>query len=172
MGGLIALFIVIVWFLIVLLIALFIANKMKSLMQKMAAMGLIIVTLLPLPLIDEILGKQEFEQLCRDNENVYIDKITAVGRTVYLEYSPVEYVNNKWLRIRVKNRRFLDLATNELVLSYKEFEAERTWFTGNSGTPFLFKGTCEGEDKYSRREQLFSELKIIYIQQSEITNRK
>jgi hypothetical protein len=117
---------------------------MRNRNLQLLVQGLIIVILSPLPLADEILGKREFEQLCRENETIFVDKVNAVGRTVYLENMDHEYLTNKWLKIREHNWRYLDATTNELVLSYKEFGAERTWLDGNAGRPLLFNGICEG----------------------------
>jgi hypothetical protein len=162
MGGLIMLMVAFIWLGIVVLIARFIATYIRNLNLQLLVQGLIIVVLTPLPLVDEILGKREFEQLCLENKTISVDKVTAVGRVVYLDFKH-ENIKSKWLKIRLVNWRYLDATTNELVLGYKEFEAERTWLRGNAGTPFLFKGVCSGEDKFSHKEQLFKELKINEI---------
>lgn len=44
--------------------------------------------LLPLVLIDEMVGKRQFEQLCQENSAIYVAP-DAKGRTVYLEVAPL-----------------------------------------------------------------------------------
>lgn len=50
----------------------------------------------PLPFIDELIGKWQFERLCQENSTIYIAP-DAKGRTVYLASgTPEEAVKGTW----------------------------------------------------------------------------
>lgn len=163
MGGLTVLFIVLVWFLIVLFSALFIANQMRNLRRKMVVMGVIMLSLLPLPLIDEILGKREFEQLCRQYSTVQINRETARGRTVYLEKVQREQLTGYWLPIRLDRWRYIDSISGDLVLSSVELHASRNWFQGERYYPWTFQGLCVSGGNSNYINGIFSELNITEI---------
>ena len=106
---------------------------------------LLFAALFPLPLIDEIVGGRQFAKLCEANV-VRIDKEAARGRTVYLEKSsaPVP-VSGMWVKVRKWTYRYLDLKTDELVLSFDYFYADggRLFPGFDSGhDPLTFKGSC------------------------------
>lgn len=105
----------------------------------------IFVLLLPLPLIDEIVGGWQFKRLCEANV-VRIDKEAARGRMVYEERVPYPVpVSGTWINVRKWPFRFLDVTTGEVVVSFDQFLAEggRLFPGFDSGhTPLTFKGEC------------------------------
>ena len=107
---------------------------------------LIITVLLPLPLIDEIIGARQFEKLCQEN-SIQVNREKARGRTVYL--AGPEYVEIKGTMVRITARpwRLLDATTDELVVSYNRLHASGGWLVHTFGfsegrVPLTFKGTC------------------------------
>lgn len=106
---------------------------------------LLFATLLPLPLIDEIVGGRQFAKLCEANV-VRIDRETARGRIVYLERaSPPVDVPRVWIKVTKHLFRYLDAKTDEVVLSFDYFYAEggRLFPGFDSGpSPLTFNGTC------------------------------
>lgn len=106
---------------------------------------LLFALLLPLPLIDEIVGGRQFAKLCEANV-VRINKDTARGRTVYLERSNGQIaVAGTWLKIWQLPFRYVDASTGDMVASFDHFRAEGGHlFPGfDSGPdPLTFKGEC------------------------------
>ena len=99
------------------------------------------VFILPLLLIDEIVGKFQFEELCRENSEVYIAP-DAKGLTVYLAETPVEIVKGGWVDIELQPWLYIDSKSNTVVVDYKSFTARGGWFVhtfyGEAG-PLVFK---------------------------------
>nr|WP_320011996.1 hypothetical protein [uncultured Desulfobulbus sp.] len=99
--------------------------------------------LLPLIFIDEIVGKYQFEELCRENSEVYIAPDSR-GRTVYLADTPVEIIHGTWVAMVLRTKRFVDVNTGELVVRCKSARAQGGWFMKLffNGKPILCEGTC------------------------------
>lgn len=99
--------------------------------------------LLPMVLIDEMVGKLQFEKLCQENSTIYIAP-DAKGRTVYLANIPEEYVGGTWVRIWEQKWRYIDATTGETIVSYNTLAAGGGWFVRTfyyeHEGPFLFRG--------------------------------
>lgn len=85
------------------------------------------IMLLPLLLIDEMVGKRQFERLCRENSTIYIAP-DAKGRTVYLAETPDKVAKGTWVRIVLHPWRYVDATTGETIVSYNSFQAGGGWF--------------------------------------------
>jgi hypothetical protein len=124
------------------------AKKAGTLLRNRVGNGAVslavFLLLLPLPLIDEIIGGRQFSELCKKNV-VHVNSRTARGRTVYLEHASQSPVKGKAVRTWVIPQRFVDSSTGELVLSYDILRAEGgallpSFDAGNE--PLTFKGEC------------------------------
>lgn len=105
--------------------------------------------LLPLPLIDEIVGKRQFEQLCKDNATIKIDREAAAGKFVYLDPSSRSNVQamETWVPIVLRPVRFVEINSRETIVSYTEVLAaggrlQKLLGLSEGGVPLLFNGTC------------------------------
>lgn len=164
MSGLFLLFIAIVWLIIVLLITVFVAKRMSKTVWQLLVSLVLFLTLLPLPLMDEIMGKRQFEQLCHENSVIHVDRKTAIGRTVYLKNVPNENIPSIWMSIRKERWQFVDVNNDELVLSYNILHATRNWFRlSESGYPFTFEGYCEPKSPPAT-VKAFAEYGITYVE--------
>jgi hypothetical protein len=109
--------------------------------------------LLPLPLVDEIVGGWQFKKLCEANV-VRVNKETARGRMVYYDLGGYEVpVPGTWVKVWKMSSRYLDVTTGELVLSFDHFRAEGGHlFPGfDSGhDPLTFKGECHPPDSFNK----------------------
>jgi hypothetical protein len=124
---------------------------------------LLVALLMPLPLIDEIVGAKQFAALCEKNV-VQVNAGSARGRTVYREYAAEIPVKGTWVPVRVLPYRFLDLTTGELVVSYDRLKAEGgVLFPGfDSGPdPLTFNGKCEPPGVFEK--DFFSQLGITEV---------
>jgi hypothetical protein len=124
---------------------------------------LLVAVLMPLPLIDEIVGGRQFAALCEKNV-VKVNAGSARGRTVYLEYAVDLPVKGTWVPVWVLPYRYLDLTTGELVVSYDHLRAEGgVLFPGfDSGPdPLTFNGKCKPPGVFDR--DFFSRLGITEV---------
>ena len=96
--------------------------------------GLVFAVLLPLPLIDEIVGRQQFEQLCKVNSTIQVDRETAGERTVYFVHQPDTEIKGTWVRIVLQPALFVDATTSKPVIRFNDLIAEggvassNTWY--------------------------------------------
>lgn len=145
MSGLLFFAAVAIWFIVLIWLVNKIGNLLPDQSWRSFAKLIIFVSLLPLPLIDEIVGGWQFAQLCKANV-VRIDKETARGRRVYDDLSGYQVpVPGTWVKVWKMTSRYLDATTGELVMSFDQLRAEGGHlFPGfDSGhDPLIFKGTC------------------------------
>lgn len=103
--------------------------------------------LLPLPVLDEIVGGWQFNQLCNEHATITIVRVASVGRTVYFVPEPNVEVKGTWVRVVLQPKRFVDATTGETVVRYDELIATGGWLTKKlgifeGGMPLTFNGTC------------------------------
>jgi hypothetical protein len=107
--------------------------------------ALALVTLLPLPLIDELLAKPQFDALCLEQTTVQMQAGLAAGQRAHFTVLPPEPVSG--LMLPVSQRKHLVLAddTRQTVLSYSSFEAHAgklARLMGVTQAPLTFEGRC------------------------------
>jgi hypothetical protein len=147
MTGLYLLILAAVWLVLASVLAYVITRQMKSGALRLTFAVLLMSVLMPLPLIDEIVGQRQFEQLCKDNATIHVDRATAVGKTVYFVPQPAVEIKGTWVRVVMKPKRFVDATTGETVVNYNELMADggrfiRTLGIFEGGVPLTFSGTC------------------------------
>lgn len=147
MTGIYLLFVVVVWLAVVIWLTRIITNKLPATWWRNPVGMLVFVVLLPLPLIDEIVGGRQFERLCKENSMIQVDRATAVGKTVYFVPQPDVEIEGTWVRVVLQPKRFVDATTGEVVVSYNELIAVGGWLIrslgiSEGGMPLTFRGTC------------------------------
>jgi hypothetical protein len=147
MTGIFILFLMLLWIAVSIWLSAFITRKLSRSLWRVPVAMLATVLLLPLPLLDEIVGKQQFERLCKENSMIQVNRETAVGRTVYFDPQPSVEIKGTWVRVVLRPQRFVDLTTSETVLSYNELIAAGGWLIhklgiSEGGVPLIFRGTC------------------------------
>jgi hypothetical protein len=133
---------------------------------------LFFLALIPLPLIDEIVGKRQFEKLCRENAGIHVDRAKAAGRAVYLAEVPFVDATGTWVRVVMRPWRYVDAKTGETVVSYTTLQAAGGRFVhmlplSEGRVPLTFSGHC-GASGVVDPVKLFKELGITQIQRSEL----
>jgi hypothetical protein len=106
---------------------------------------LALVALLPLPLIDELLAKPQFDALCREQIAVPLQADLAAGQRVHLTVLPPEPVSGLTLPVSQRKHLILTADTRQTVLSYSSFEAhggKLARLMGVTQTPLTFEGRC------------------------------
>lgn len=163
MTGLLFLIVAAAW----LWVVIWVAKKMGALLPEgrgsKAAQILFGALLLPLPLIDEVVGGVQFAELCKKNI-VHMNAESLRGRTVYLDYASQTPVKGTWVRVWAYPQRFVDATSGEVVLSYDHLRAEGgALFPGfDSGhDPLLFKGECKPPGVFEKT--FLSELGVTRI---------
>lgn len=109
---------------------------------------LLIIVLLPLLLADEIVGKPQFKQLCRENAEVIVDTPNTQGRTVWFEDSQRTTIDLGGVQVAQARLSFVDVKTREVVYHYYRLEAAGGWLVRSFGisegrVPLLFYGFCQ-----------------------------
>jgi hypothetical protein len=168
MSGLYLLAIAAVWLAFVAALSYALTSRIKAASLRVVVALLVAAVLLPLPLIDEILGRRQFEQLCKDNSTIQVDRKTAVGKTVYYVPQPAAEVPGAWVRIVVKPQRFVDAATGEPVVTYNELMADggrlvQVFGISEGKVPLTFRSTCVPPNRPAS-VQTFKPLGINYVE--------
>jgi hypothetical protein len=167
MTGILLLFVVAIWFAIVLWLTRIIAKKLPDKWWATPIVVLVFCALLPLPLADEIVGGRQFEQLCKENSTIQIDRTTAVGKTVYPAKTLDVDIKGTWVGVALQPRRLVDATTGESIVSFNDLIASGGWFIralgiSEGGVPLTFKGWCQPGDQHAV-EKLLKELNITLI---------
>lgn len=147
MSGLYLLAIAVAWLAVALAVAYASTLPIKAASLRALVALILVGVLLPLPLIDEFFGKRQFEQLCRDNATIKVDRARAVGKTVYLVPRPATDAEGTWVRIVIQPYVFVDTDAGEAVVSYNELTAVggrlvQTFGFSEGKVPLLFRGSC------------------------------
>jgi hypothetical protein len=137
-----------------------------------AATLLIFALLLPLPLLDEIVGSRQFAELCKRNDTVQVDRGRAKGKIVYLLDQSDTWVEGVALPIRSQKWTFVDSTTREPVVEWKQLYATggvliRTLQISEGNVPLTFKGSCAPGGLVDT-VRLFHQLGVIQVQRSTI----
>jgi hypothetical protein len=153
------------WLSFVLWLSLSASRKLIGGFWRMPIATVIAVSLLPLPILDEIIGRRQFEQLCKRYAYIELDRTSAVGRTVFFHSQPDVEADGAWLRIVLQPRRFDDAATGEPVVRYTTLVATGGRFMNvlgisEGGLPLTFRGTCRPEENL---KDLFKSLGITAL---------
>jgi hypothetical protein len=173
MTGIYLLVVAAIWVTAVIWLSKIVIRKLPVTTWRIPIALVIFAALLLLPLADEIVGGRQFEQLCKENSTIQVDRAKAIGRTVYLAELPDVEIVGKWVRIVLKQWRFVDATTHETVVSYNTLMAVggrliRMLGISEGGVPLTFKGTCEPGGVVDPLK-LFRELEVTQIRRSELT---
>lgn len=165
MTGILLLFVIMIWLAVVIRLSKIITNKLPETWWRNPVGLLVFAMLLPLPLIDEIVGGRQFEQLCKDNSVIQVDRATARGKTVYFDPQPDVEIKGTWVRIVLQPWRHVDATTGNPVVIYNTLIAVGGWFIrmlgiSEGGMPLTFYGTCRPKENPN---ELFKTLEITVL---------
>ncbi len=155
------------WTAFVAWLSLFSTRKLPLSTWRVPVALAVFAVVLPLPLVDELVGKRQFEQLCQENSTIQVDRASAAGRTVYLAKTDDMEIKGTWVRVVLQPRRFVDATTGEAVVSHNELVADGGRFVraigiSEGGVPLTFKGWCQPGDQYAL-DRLLKELEITQV---------
>ncbi|MFS8119585.1 MAG: hypothetical protein ACMG55_14020 [Microcoleus sp.] len=146
MRGLLLLLIVTLWFAVAIWISGRVARNVKGRSLKAASVALGVTVLVPLPVLDELIGIWQFRQLCKFGVKMTVDEQRIKGKFVRLVIAPSwAAVSNTAVPIKYSRYSYRDTETNEELASYSEFDVKGGVFIHTlgilEGDPPLLLGT-------------------------------
>lgn len=162
MTGLYVLAIAAAWLALVGMVARTLTARLKSGALRSILIALAFGVLVPLPLVDEIVGMRQFEQLCRDNTKVVVDRAAVAGATVYSEQQTLVVLTGTWIPIVLRQHRYVLSTTGEVVVSFNTLVAQggkvaQTFGFSEARVPLIFRGSCRPTENV---RELFQKLNI------------
>ncbi len=107
--------------------------------------AVLFVALLPLPVIDELIAKPQFDQLCAQRVMLAVEAAQLRGHPVYLTDVPSEAVPGLMVPVQVSKRVYADDRTRQPLVTFSELHAQGGKLAralGIGGTPITFSGHC------------------------------
>lgn len=172
MTGIYLLFAAAIWVVFVIWLSKIVTGKLSKATWRIPIAVVIFAALLPLPLIDDIVGGKQFLELCKQYDAVQVDRERARGRTVYLLDQPDRWIEGLAVPIRSQKWTFVDVATHETVIEWHELYALggyliRSLKISEGNVPLTFKGSCAPGGGVNSI-QLLKKLGVIQVQRSTI----
>ncbi len=162
MTAFIVLCVVLGWMVVVCLITKLLNSSLPDEFWARALCLIVFLVLLPLPIVDEIVGRYQFKELCVRHAEVRVDRQKAAGKTLYLDELPPVEIKGPWVTVMSKPWRYLDVNTGETIVSYDVLNAlggNVLQALGLSASPLTFSGICPISPRISA-EEVFKELGI------------
>ena len=153
MTGILLFGVAIAWLICVLAMTRWVARRFESMAMKVCCGLVLVPTLLVAPLADELIGKQQFESLCKKYAVQVIDEQHAPNaRVESVGGSGDWYAAGTAVRIRIQPWTYQDTTTQKVVASYHTLHAEGGWFIRTLGisetrSPLLFSRSCAPPDE-------------------------
>lgn len=111
---------------------------------------MIFVALISSPFVDEVIGKEQFESLCKTHGIESADVSRARGKKVTVEYGERKPLSGTILPIKESDVLFRDADSGEILIRHKNYYADGgwlmryTWISMGSSHPMFFGGsTCD-----------------------------
>jgi hypothetical protein len=168
MIGLLAISVAIVWLAIALFLAVLMPKRFFNKTWWPLITIMLLVVLIPLPLIDEIIGGVQFKRLCEEHSAIRMNPASAAGRTVYLADLPDVEIKGTWVPVVLTPWQFVDATTREPVVSYDTLHAAGGWLIHafplyEGEVPLTFSGFCAPANRPASADA-FKRLGINYIE--------
>jgi hypothetical protein len=119
--------------------------------RSLACQALVLVVLLPLPLIDELLAKQQFDALCRGEGTLQaqvraqMQAVLAAGNPVRLQALAPEQMSGTLVPVLRHPQLYIDASTQQALASFNTLEAQAgklARLMGRVTHPLTFSGRC------------------------------
>ncbi|WP_143518165.1 hypothetical protein [Pseudomonas sp. PIC25] len=142
------------WLVFVVFVTRYVIRLFKSGFLRVIGGVSIFLVLLIVPLIDELVGKWQFNSLCKSYAVVQVDEEHAYNRNVFSEVRKEDrYVEGVMLKIRIDPYVYRDVDTGNVIVKYHILHAQGGWlvrFLGVSeaNAPLLFEGGCAPSNRY------------------------
>jgi hypothetical protein len=153
MTGIILIVVVLVWVIAAIAMGIMFTSKFKPVWFRGLAALLLIAILIPLPVVDEIIGERQFKALCDKYAVQIIDEKNAQNRKVLsVGLGKDWYATNTILKIRIQPWIYQDVETGKALVSYHTVEPEGGWLIRSLGisetkSPLLIPRVCYPPDE-------------------------
>jgi hypothetical protein len=159
MTGIYLLFLAIIWLAFAAGLSFIGTAKLKHSTLRIPIACLVFVAVLPLPVLDELLGKPQFEQLCKQYSAVELDTANSAGRTIWFGDSQRTELQLGAIQVSRTKRSYVDVRTQEPVYHYFRLEAKGGWLLSHlglseTGGPLLFRAVCQPKDLEAIEQRL------------------
>lgn len=166
MSGLILLSaLIICWWVGVLLVR-WVGRVVPNPRWKKPTMGGVALLLLAAPFVDEVIGKYQFEALCKANGIESVDVTKARGKRVKVDYGERRFVDGTIMPIKVSSVLYADASSGEVLMQHKNYYAMGGWLmrytplSMGSPKPMFFGGNGCG---FKRRDEILTANQISKI---------
>ncbi|MEJ6021970.1 hypothetical protein [Ramlibacter sp. PS4R-6] len=168
MTGIYLLLVILLWAALVAWLTVLLTKKLDLLFLRILVGAPSFAAALTLPFIDEIVGREQFQELCSQYSQIHIDISSAAGKSVYFASQPNIQIQGTWIRVMRRPFRFVELTSGKPVVTYDELFAEGGWLARHLGlsegrVPLLFKGYC-GPANPPKSISSFKSLGINYVE--------
>ncbi|MGB9151376.1 MAG: hypothetical protein WCB36_14150 [Burkholderiales bacterium] len=159
MTGILLIGVVGAWLMAAIVMGAKIGDKLNPPWLRTPAALLLMAILIPLPVVDEIIGGWQFRALCDKYAVQYIDEKNARDRkVVYVPRGNDQYAEGTAVRIRIDPWVYQDAETGKTLVSYHSIEAKGGWFIRSLGisetsSPLIFNGYCapDNQDDFKKK---------------------
>ena len=136
MSGLLLLGVIGIWIVIVMSVAIWLGNRLRSRGMRFDVVFVATaVVLLPLPVADELISAPQFRRLCDEGTKLKFDPEKIRGRTMFLAEDPQPEISVGFLRGYYIPWRYLDATTKEELVSHKSYHLYGGILMRASGIP-------------------------------------
>lgn len=150
MSGLFLIGVVLLWFVTVISIALILASKLKPFWIKPFVAVLVMAVLVPLPVVDEIIGKHQLKALCEKNGPKEIEFARLKNSILIVRPDSHFTVNDQILPTMGRKTIFIDKTSSKKVISFTDYDIEggvliHVLGISETSSPLTFSGGCFNE---------------------------
>lgn len=138
MSGLFMLALLILWLIFAIIIGRWIGRRFKQPATRTVGTLITFVVLVPLPVVDELIGMWQFDALCKKGAVFQVDSERIKGKSIRLVVDPSwAKVPNTAIPISYSRYSYRDVSRNEELASYIHYDAQGGWLVHALG---LFEG--------------------------------
>lgn len=168
MGGLILLFVIVLWVFLVSKLAWFLSRWIPASKFSTALKVLIFVLLLAMPFMDEIIGGFQFRALCKAEAVATYDEAKVRGKTVHNQSADEYHFTNTVLPTYKRTMSYSDHTSNKELISFSELYSDGGWLSrwidfNSVHKPYTFDGVCSG----NYREYIFQNLNVKLVNKNQ-----
>jgi hypothetical protein len=147
MSGLLLFAVVALWWFVLRWVVKRIGNRLPNRPWRLVITLAIFTLLLPLPVIDEIVGGWQFSRLCNQHDKIQVDREKVRGTTIYFVPTRSVELMGMWVPVRRQAWTFVDKGMGAVVMQYDSFHANGGWLIrtlriSEGNVPLLFRDSC------------------------------
>lgn len=159
MSGLLLIGVVLLWFVLAISIAVMLASKLKPLWIKPLVAILVMALLIPLPVADEIVGRQQFKILCEQHGRKESDFAIAKGMTLTEKIDSYRPIKGMALETSASMHSFVNRESNIVIVKYIDYRVSGGWLIhalgiSETNSPLIFNSSCSVPNGESTQEWL------------------